>query len=50
MVIYSASGDERQMANARRAGANDYWVKVSMHLDEICRRIDGYFVDDRPSR
>lgn len=44
VVIYSACSDEKQMAYARQAGANDYWVKVSMRLDEICRRIDGYFV------
>jgi CheY-like chemotaxis protein len=43
VVIYSANSDEKQMAVARQAGANDYWVKVSMRLDEICRRIDGYF-------
>ena len=44
VVIYSACSEEREMARARNAGANDYWVKVSMRLDEICRRIDGYFV------
>ena len=44
VVIYSACSEEREMARARNAGANDYWVKVSMHLDEICRRVDGYFV------
>ena len=44
VVIYSACSEEREMARARREGANDYWVKVSMRLDEICRRIDGYFV------
>ena len=51
VVIYSACSEEREMAKARNAGANDYWVKVSMRLDEICRRIDGYFVrgDDRQS-
>ena len=51
VVIYSACSEEREMAKARSAGANDYWVKVSMRLDEICRRIDGYFVsgDDRQS-
>ncbi|MEA2711259.1 MAG: two-component system, sensor histidine kinase and response regulator [Phycisphaerales bacterium] len=43
VVIYSACSEERQMARARNAGANDYWVKVSMRLDEICRRIEGYF-------
>ena len=51
VVIYSACSEEREMVRARNAGANDYWVKVSMRLDEICRRIDGYFVsgDDRQS-
>jgi CheY-like chemotaxis protein len=51
VVIYSACSEEREMARARNAGANDYWVKVSMRLDEICRRIDCYFVpgDDRQS-
>ena len=51
VVIYSACSEEREMAKARSAGANDYWVKVSMRLDEICRRIDGYFVsgDDAQS-
>ena len=51
VVIYSACSEEREMARARNAGANDYWIKVSMRLDEICRRIDGYFVrgDDRQS-
>jgi CheY-like chemotaxis protein len=43
VVIYSACSEEREMAKARNEGANDYWVKVSMRLDEICRRIDGYF-------
>ena len=43
VVIYSACSEEREMARARSAGANDYWIKVSMRLDEICRRIDGYF-------
>jgi CheY-like chemotaxis protein len=43
VVIYSACSEEREMARARREGANDYWVKVSMRLDEICRRIDGFF-------
>ena len=43
VVIYSACSEEREMARARNEGANDYWVKVSMRLDEICRRIDGYF-------
>ena len=43
VVIYSACSDETQMARARNAGANDYWVKVSMRLDEIRRRVDGYF-------
>ena len=51
VVIYSACSEEREMAKARNAGANDYWVKVSMRLDAICRRIDGYFIrgDDRQS-
>lgn len=43
VVIYSACSEEREMARARREGANDYWVKVSMRLDEICRRIEGFF-------
>jgi CheY-like chemotaxis protein len=43
VVIYSACSEEREMARARNLGANDYWVKVSMRLDEICRRIDGFF-------
>jgi two-component system, OmpR family, phosphate regulon response regulator PhoB len=43
VVIYSACSEEREMANARNEGANDYWVKVSMRLDEICRRIEGFF-------
>jgi CheY-like chemotaxis protein len=43
VVIYSACSEEREMARARHEGANDYWVKVSMRLDEICRRIDGFF-------
>ena len=51
VVIYSACSEEREMARARNEGANDYWVKVSMRLDEICRRIDGYFFcgNDRQS-
>jgi CheY-like chemotaxis protein len=49
VVIYSACSEEREMAKARNEGANDYWVKVSMRLDEICRRIDGYFPSS-PSR
>lgn len=44
IVIYSACSEERIIAHARNEGANDYWVKVSMRLDEICRRIEGYFV------
>ena len=43
VVIYSACSEEREMARCRNAGANDYWVKVSMRLDEICRRIECYF-------
>lgn len=43
VVIYSACSEEREMARARNAGANDYWVKLSMRLDEICRRIDDLF-------
>jgi hypothetical protein len=45
---------QRRSARWRRAATRartTYWVKVSMRLDEICRRIDGYFVpgDDRQS-
>ena len=50
VVIYSACSEERAIARARNAGANDYWVKVSMRLDEICRRIDGYFMCGEGSR
>ena len=43
VVIYSACHDEAQMARARREGADDYWVKVAMQIDEIRRRVDSYF-------
>lgn len=43
VVIYSASHDENNIARARREGADDYWVKVSMQIDEIRRRVDSYF-------
>jgi CheY-like chemotaxis protein len=43
VVIYSACHDEAQMARARREGADDYWVKVAMQIDEIRRRVGTYF-------
>ena len=48
VVIYSASSDEKQMAQARREGANDYWVKVAMRIDEICLRVQSYVPPGRP--
>lgn len=43
VVIYSACSDEQEIARARREGANEYWVKVSMRIEEIQRRIERYF-------
>lgn len=43
VVIYSACGDEDEMDRARREGADDYWVKVALRLDEIRRRVGRYF-------
>ena len=45
VVIYSACHDEAQIARARREGADDYWVKVAMQIDEIRLRVDSYFPD-----
>ena len=43
VVIYSACSDEKEMARARHEGANDYWVKVAMRIDEIRLRVEQYF-------
>jgi CheY-like chemotaxis protein len=43
VVIYSACSDEQEIARARREVANEYWVKVSMRIEEIQRRIERYF-------
>jgi CheY-like chemotaxis protein len=43
VVIYSACSDEKEMARCRHEGANDYWVKVAMRIDEIRRRVEHYF-------
>jgi CheY-like chemotaxis protein len=43
VVIYSACSDEKEMARARREGADDYWVKVATRIDEIRRRVEHYF-------
>ena len=43
VVIYSAVSDEKMIDLARRQGANDFWVKVGMRVDEICYRVSSYF-------
>ncbi len=43
VVIYSAVSDEKMIDLARRQGANDFWVKVGMRVEEICLRVSSYF-------
>jgi CheY-like chemotaxis protein len=49
VVIYSAVSDEKMIEVARRQGANDFWVKVGLCVDEICLRVSSYFPGDRPN-
>jgi CheY-like chemotaxis protein len=43
VVIYSACSDEKEIARARREGANDYWIKVATRIEEIRQRVASYF-------
>jgi PleD family two-component response regulator len=43
VVIYSAISDEKMIDLARKQGANDFWVKVGMRVEEICTRVSSYF-------
>src|SRR4051794_10967498 len=43
VVIYSAVSDEKMIDLARKQGANDFWIKVGMRVDEICHRVSSYF-------
>lgn len=43
VVIYSACSDEKEMDRARQEGADDYWVKVALQLDEIRTRVGRFF-------
>jgi PleD family two-component response regulator len=43
VIIYSAVSDEKMIDLARRQGANDFWIKVGMRVEEICHRVSSYF-------
>lgn len=40
IIMFSAISDPTYRAHAIQKGANDYWVKASMQLDEIRRRTE----------
>ena len=42
VVMFSAIGELAYQAHARRHGANDFWVKASLTLDEVKQRVSGY--------
>jgi CheY-like chemotaxis protein len=42
VVMFSAIGEPAYQAHARRHGANDFWVKASLTLDEVKQRVAGY--------
>ena len=43
VVMFSAISEPAYQAHALRHGANDYWVKASLTLDELRSKVAGYF-------
>jgi len=42
VVMFSAIGEAAYQAHARRHGANDYWVKASLSLEDLRQKVSGY--------